>query len=360
MRACVYTTLYGAWDRLPEQPVRSGSAVDFIAFVGDPAVTSNTWQVRHVPPLLPDDFVRSSRFAKLLPHRLLPDYDMSLYIDCTVRLEQTPEALFRDLLTGQTETMACFSHPDRTDVLAEAEAIIDLGLEDPAVCLTQMAAYRRAGFMGGAPLIWGGLLIRYQNNPAVVDCMERWFAHVLRYSRRDQLAFPFVAEQLAFKFVAHPYAATQSPWHSWPHPRDRRRAGARVGLHVAQPPSPDRLPADLAALAAGWQTARDDVDGLKAALVRAKNTARKEAAAARSAWRAADEANAALRATQSALDEADAILHGILGSRTCSAAGPLQDAAEAIQSMRARLRGVSERATVSADVRRRHVLRAVR
>ena len=198
MRACVYTTFYGAWDRLPEQPVRSGSAVDFIAFVGGPAVASNTGQVRHVPPLL-------------------PDYDMSLHIDCTVRLEQTPGALFRDLLTGQTETMACFSYPDRTDVLAEA--IIDLGLEDSAVCLTQIAAYRRAGLVGGAPLIWGGLLIRYHNNLAVLDCMERWFAHVLRYSGRYQLAFPFVAEQLAFKFVAHSYAAIQSPWHRWPHPR---------------------------------------------------------------------------------------------------------------------------------------------
>lgn len=116
----------------------------------------------------------------------------------------------------------------------------------------------------------------------------------------------------------------------------------------------------MAALAAGWQAARDEADGLTAALVRAINTAQKEAAAARSAWRAADEANAALRATQSALNEADAILSGIVDSRTCSAAGPLRDAAEAIQSMRARLRGVSERATVSADVRRRHVLRAVR
>lgn len=360
MRACVYTTLYGAWDRLPEQPVRCGSAVDFIAFVGDPAVTSNTWQVRHVPPLLPDDSVRSSRFAKLLPHRLLPDYDMSLYIDCTVRLEQTPEAMFRDLLIGQTETMACFSHPDRTDVLAEAEAIIDLGLDDPAVCLTQMAAYRRAGFAGGAPLIWGGLMMRYHNHPAVVACMERWFAHVLRYSRRDQLAFPFVAEQLSFDFVAHRYAATQSPWHSWPHPRDRRRAGARVGSHVAQPPSPDRLPADLAALAVGWQTARDEADGLAAALVRAKDTAQKEAAGALAAWRAADEANAALRATQPALNEADAILNGILNSRSRVPAGPLRDATEAIQSMRALLRGVCERATVAADVRGRHVLRAVR
>ncbi len=224
MRRCVYTALYGAHDQLPEQPVRGSSGLDFIAFVGDPAVRSETWEVRHLPALLPDDPVRSSRFPKLLPHRVLPEYDASLYIDCTVRLSQPPEALFADLLDGHSTTMACLSHHERFNVLDEALAVIEFGYDDPAVCLAQIATYRRAGLSGSVPMIWGGLMLRYHTEPAVVTCMERWFAHVLRYSRRDQLSFPYVAEELGFSFMAHPYSPVMSRWHSWPHPHERSRA----------------------------------------------------------------------------------------------------------------------------------------
>ncbi len=313
MRHCVYTSLYGTFDTLPEQPQASPEC-DYIAFVGDPAITSDTWQVRHVPPLLPGDPVRSSRFAKLLAHRLLPDYGASLYIDCSVRLEQPAEALFRDLLTGHTDTMACFRHPDRTDVLSEAEAVIALGYDDPAVCMAQMAAYRRAGFTGRVPLIWGGLLLRYHHHPAVVACMERWFVHVLRYSRRDQLSFPFVAEQLDFDFVAHPHAATRSAWHSWPHRVARRRSPYHTGACARSWEAADRMPTDLAALAQVWRTADDRVDGLAAAVRTAHHAADAQAAAFRATQRVASALETALHTTQQALQQAETMLAAVAAS----------------------------------------------
>ncbi len=254
MRRCVYTALYGAHDQLPEQPVRAFSGLDFIAFVGDPAIRSETWEIRHLPALLPDDPVRSSRFPKLLPHRVLPEYDASLYIDCTVRLAQPPEALFADLLDGHSTTMACLRHHERFNVLDEALAVIELGYDDPAVCLAQVAAYRRAGLTGGVPMIWGGMLLRNHANPVVTACMERWFAHVLRYSRRDQLSFPYVAEELGFPFVAHPYSSLASPWHSWPHPRERSRAAWTA------------MPSEPVPVRSGWVEGALDGHSLRALL----------------------------------------------------------------------------------------------
>ena len=188
-RYCVYTALYGNLDELPEQPVRAASALDFIAFVGDPALLSRDWTVRHLPPRIPGDPVRSARFAKMHPHILLRDYDASLYIDCTVLLKQPPEALFDGLLFGQSETMACLRNNQRDNVPDEALTVLNLGYDDPEAYLRQLRAYANAGYRGIVPLIWGGVLLRYHRHASVVAMMERWWEHVLHYSRRDQLSF---------------------------------------------------------------------------------------------------------------------------------------------------------------------------
>ncbi len=220
----MYTSLYGNLDDLPEQPVRAASNVDFIAFVGDPTLVSGTWTLRHLPPRLPGDAVRSARFAKLHPHLLLEDYDVSLYIDCTVLLKQPPEALFDALLFGRSETMACLRNSHRDNAPDEALAILDLGYDDPETCLRQLRAYAEGGQQGTVPLIWTGLLLRFHHHKKVVTMMERWWEHVLRYSRRDQLSFCYVAEILDFPFIAHSLDNESSIWHLWPLSRTRVRA----------------------------------------------------------------------------------------------------------------------------------------
>lgn len=239
-RCCVYTALYGNLDELPEQPVRAASSVDFIAFVGDPALTSRTWTVRHLPPRLPGDPARSARFAKMHPHILLADYDASLYIDCTVLLKQPPEALFEGLLFGRSETMACVHNSHRDNVPDEALAVLRLGYDDPEAYLRQLRAYANAGYRGTVPLIWGGMLLRFHHHASVVALTERWWEHVLRYSRRDQLSFSYLAEVLEFPFVGHALDNENSAWHRWPLSRTRVRApwSDAQTAPLAQPASP--------------------------------------------------------------------------------------------------------------------------
>ncbi len=238
LRRVVYTVLYGQQNALVELPVRRDSAIDFIAFVDDPTLRSDTWTIRHLPPLLPTDIIRSSRFPKICAHRVLPDYDVSLYIDTKVRLTARPEEIFADLLEGQTSTMACLRHDSRATIDDEAEAIIGLGLDRADICRAQLAAYRRDGFAGTVPLTWSGMLLRYHHEPIVRETMERWFAQVLRYSRRDQISFPYVAEKSGLGFVAHPFSNRETKWHQWPvapsHVRDGYWESAIEGLDLQQ------------------------------------------------------------------------------------------------------------------------------
>jgi redox-sensitive bicupin YhaK (pirin superfamily) len=47
---CVYTTLVGGYEELNEQPIAQSSSIPFICLTDDPALTSNTWQIRRYPP----------------------------------------------------------------------------------------------------------------------------------------------------------------------------------------------------------------------------------------------------------------------------------------------------------------------
>ena len=260
-RRCVYTVLYGDTDRLHPQPVRVNSGLDFIAFTDDPAAAWPGWTCRLLPQRLPGDPVRSARYVKFHPHVLLPDYDASLYIDATVLLRQPPEALFAALLDGHSETMACFAHSHRDCVLDEVRAVLELGYDDPELCLRQMAAYARAGWTGTVKLTWSGLLLRHHHQPAVIAVMQLWWEHVLRFSRRDQLSFAFVAEHQGFAFTAHALDNEDSPFHQWPVPRDRPRPPWQAARPTAVPG--DGFQSRLHALVAELDTSilrRDQAD----------------------------------------------------------------------------------------------------
>ena len=262
-RCCVYTTLYGTLDTLPEQVVCQDSRLDFIAFVGDPALVSETWTLRHLPPRIPADPVRSSRYPKLHPHLLLPEYQASLYIDCSVQLKHPPEAIFDALLFGQTETLACLSHSHRDNLLDEVRAVLQLGYDDPDRCLQQLCAYADTGFQGTVPLTWSGLMLRYHHHPDVSGFMEAWWEHVLRFSRRDQLSFGYLAETRGFSFKAHALDNEDSPWHRWPVPRDRQRAPWRPATPL--PPADEfqtRLRATIDEIAAMSDGTRRPPDAL--------------------------------------------------------------------------------------------------
>jgi hypothetical protein len=249
LRKVLYTVLYGDQYALLEQPVRRDSALDFIAFTGDPNVRSDTWTIRHLPALIPTDMSRSSRFPKICAHRVLPDYDVSLYIDTKVLLKAPPELILDKLLIDHGASMSCFRHDQRSTIAEEVEAVIQGGLDRADVCRAQMADYARDGYKGTTPLTWSGLLMRFHNRDDVKDAMEKWIAQVLRYSRRDQLSFPYIAEKAGFSFVAHPLANEETEWHRWPLEPDGiadSRASRDPGRRDDRPRGLDDAERDLA------------------------------------------------------------------------------------------------------------------
>ena len=66
------------------------------------------------------------------------------------------------------------------------------------------------------PALWGGLLLRRHNDPAVHSAMSIWWEHVLRYSRRDQLSLPVALQSAGLDALVHDVDNYVSPYHEWP------------------------------------------------------------------------------------------------------------------------------------------------
>jgi hypothetical protein len=235
----VYSVRLGDYDSLVEQPVAAESSADFIFLTDDSTLSSQTWKLQLIEPLLPADIARSSRFPKICAHRFLPSYDVSIYIDARVQLKVTPERILQELFLEADCDMVCLQHSYRASLLDEFFAVVSAGRDDTLRCIEQINHYYLSPHYPLGPPIWGGFLIRRHNSEQVVGAMERWFQHVLRYSGRDQLSFNFVANSLGFAHRALPLDNFESEYHVWPLGTSRPRADLPV--------RPDYLPLGLVA-----------------------------------------------------------------------------------------------------------------
>jgi hypothetical protein len=76
MKKVIYTSIIGKYDELVE-PKYIPKGYDFICFTDIDDIPQDTiWEIRKVIPLYGDN-TRTARKYKILPHRFLPEYDIS-------------------------------------------------------------------------------------------------------------------------------------------------------------------------------------------------------------------------------------------------------------------------------------------
>lgn len=200
MKKVVYTVLTGhkeflndPFQELTQEP--PSEPYEKICFTDNPYLESETWSIR----LLETHYLKpelESRRPKILPHIFLADFDISLYIDNTVKFKVDPSFIFN---SSSRSSLVCFRHPNRNCAYDEGEEIIRLGFETEAKIRQQLDFYDECGFPRQFGLIAGTVLLRQHKDPELIAFSEEWFEHILAFSRRDQVSFSFV--QWHRKFV---------------------------------------------------------------------------------------------------------------------------------------------------------------
>jgi len=216
MKRVVYTVLAGHKEYLNNPFVDVGISSDYdrICFTDNPNLKSEVWSIWLLDSygLKPE---LESRRPKILPHRFLDNYDVSLYIDNTVKFKQDPTLIFEQY--GQSDSpMVCFKHPWRNCIYEEGEEVIKQGLDKEERVRTQLDFYFEQGFPQEAGLIAGTILLRLHEDPKLIKVSEEWMEHVLHFSKRDQLSFNFVAWHRKFQPQLFEGSLTENSLISWP------------------------------------------------------------------------------------------------------------------------------------------------
>lgn len=188
-RIAIYTCIIGRYDEL-RQPFPAPDGFDFICFVGKGeahAERDGVWEIRELPVSL-GNATLDSRWPKMHPHSLLPEYEFSVWIDGNIEILDSTlyDAALRKAEEGR---MYCgVPHPSRDCVYEEAKKCRDMRY----ISYFKLAVIWISLFLGGvkrhAGLLENNLIFRRHLAPEIVALDEMWWDKVLHFCRRDQLS----------------------------------------------------------------------------------------------------------------------------------------------------------------------------
>lgn len=208
----IYTAIFGDYDQLQEPKVKP-EGFDFVCFT-DSDIRSKNWKIRHTEREFTDP-TRDARKHKVLAHEVLPEYDISVWVDGNLLVRGDVNKLIAKHLANTN--MAVFDHKDAKhrdknetedskDCLYEEVVHLIKSAErgrvrdDPKVMQEQVDRYRSEGYPEHNGLILSMVLLRRHHKLDVVRTMEAWWGEIKRGSKRDQLSFPYAAWKTGLKF----------------------------------------------------------------------------------------------------------------------------------------------------------------
>ena len=207
----VYTSIFGPEYYLHD-PEMELDGWDFVCFTDRTDFKSDVWTIR--PTLKIYDGARDSKKPKILPHRYLQEYDISVWIDGDAQIIGDINYLVDTYL--QDKDYAVFNHKycsginSRICIYEEAKFIKWLGdthqkhyKDNLDVINSQVDRYRKEGYPENNGQARNTVIFRRHNNKDIIKTMEGWWTELKYGSKRGQLSFPYVAwkNNLDFNFI---------------------------------------------------------------------------------------------------------------------------------------------------------------
>jgi len=210
----VYSALFGDKDPLWSPPPVAMQGARYVLFTeryrrevglwsrsglfeGSRAVSSPVpaWEQQVVE--VPYGARRTARYYKTMSHKVLPDADVTVWIDSNIRLLITPRKALKRWL--KDNDLLVFRHPDRKCLFQEARVCLEWHKGDSSRIRSQVEAYEKEGM----PYDWGlastRCVIRTRRT-RVLRLNEAWWKEIQTYSVRDQISLPYVCWKLGMRW----------------------------------------------------------------------------------------------------------------------------------------------------------------
>lgn len=166
---------------------------DFICFT-DKKIESSKWKIKQVKSDLSSEIL--NRKYKILAHKYLKEYDVSLYIDGNIKILKNPKKFIYKAL--KTSNFIVSKHFLRKCVYDEAFALLKSSRFNSYLIFKQIFQYAIEGMPENYGLSENSILIRNHNKIEVMNIMNKWWKEIVSYSHRDQLSLPYVCCKNSF------------------------------------------------------------------------------------------------------------------------------------------------------------------
>lgn len=189
-RKLFYTVMTGGYDRLSEIPEMLPNW-DYICFTDNARLSSKTWRICLLENEMKLDPIRLSRHFKINNHLVDQGYDLSVYVDANIRIRGNLDSFVAHALPPG-RSFAILQHPFLSSLAEEVQTCIEVSKDNEDILQKQYDYYTlEEGFTDPYPHINARLMIRRSDSQEVRRLMETWFAQLLAWSRRDQVAFNY-------------------------------------------------------------------------------------------------------------------------------------------------------------------------
>ena len=193
MNIVVYTVISGDYDKKLIEPKLIDKGINYYCFTDNTSFKSKTWKVLPIENRL--NLERNdqiSRYYKFFSHKILPNHDISIYIDGNIEIKCSLYPII-NAFNESNRCFGCLKHSQRDNLLQEIIACHSLQKfkhDDKQRIFDQVRFYEEENFSLLSPLYAAGVLIK-KNNNETTKLVETWWNVVQSYTCRDQLSLPY-------------------------------------------------------------------------------------------------------------------------------------------------------------------------
>ena len=211
----IYTCITGNYEPL-DDPYAFSDGFDYICFTDSKTLKSDLWEIRPIPDELSKlSSVKKQRCIKINPHKYLPEYELSIWVDGSIKLTKDVNLFLKEKCSGK-ENVYIPEHPQRKCIYAEMEACIKQKKDIEANIAPQRSRYRKEGFPQNYGLVQSNIIVRRHNAPDCIRLMDTWWEELRNGSHRDQLSFNYAMwknQDVKVKFLDK--TTCESPYFKW-------------------------------------------------------------------------------------------------------------------------------------------------
>ncbi len=172
----IYTCLVGNYDML-RQPLVTAEGYDYICFSNDiKEERVGVWQIRPIP-FKHKDKARLSRYVKILPHRVLANYEWSLWMDANIQITGKEFYSILDNKISEGGKIYQVNHciPPCDCTYEEIKRAYLCGRSELLKTFLQYRHLQKEGFPAHWGLFENNLILRKHNDPLVRKISEEWW-----------------------------------------------------------------------------------------------------------------------------------------------------------------------------------------